>query len=299
MKQLLLIGILWMLPLTAFADGNTHDSDARFKEGVELLKQGKQAEAKEKFLQSLALYRGAPVLMNLVLTEATDHPDAALRYLREWMAHPGAPPAKVESAKREILPVLEAKTGRVDIEANPGEPITMDGKQVGTAPMASTFDVMPGRHTIGCRKRTVEVLIPAGKTVTVELADAAPTSPVPKTESGNWLLPGTLAGLGVIGVSLGAVGSGLASGSDTLTRERSVGAPCATDVNGAACRAVSDAADRTSVQSSLALTGWILGGGFLTAAVIATLAIEPWKERTVARVRLIPAPMGAALTGTF
>lgn len=302
MKRLILIGLLCALPMTAHAQGEareTRDSDARFKEGVELLKQGKQAEAKDKFLQSLALYRGAPVLINLVLTETNDHPDIALKYLREWMAHPSAPPAKVESAKREILPVLEAKTARLGIEANPGETLTVDGNVVGMAPMKAPLDVMPGKHTVGCSKKSIEITIPAGKSVTVELVEPGPTPLPGRTETGSWLLPATFAGLGAVGIAVGAIGSGLASGSNSDTKDLSVGAPCAGDINSAPCRAVGDAADRTGAQSSMALVGWIAGGGFLTAALITALATTPWKERPVARVRLVPAPMGALLTGTF
>lgn len=146
------------------------ESDVRFKEAVALQKQGKLEDARQKYLQALALDRAPSILLNLALLEEdANHPVEALTYLRGYLAHPQAKPDKVTKLKADMLPGLIAQTARAEVHAQPGSPVTIDGKEIGNAPLKDAVDLMPGKHTFGAGAQSKEITLAAGETKVVDI----------------------------------------------------------------------------------------------------------------------------------
>lgn len=278
------------------------DADARFKEGMALIKQGNVDGAREKWLQSLALERSAAVLINLAVLEAeAKRPDRALEYLREWFHHPASDERKRAQVEREMLPALEAETARLRIDAEPGSAIVLDGAGHGNAPLRDPIDVMPGKHRISAGERSTELEVHAGETRVIDLRSAAvekvpapnpivlPPPPPPAESRGSWALPITLGAVGVVGVGVG-VGLGVVSMNARAEAEQCHRNSACTDP-----RSVVDRMNATGVGS---IVGYVSGGVLLGGAVVSALVIRPWQLRAYG-VALVPQLGGMTLSGRF
>jgi hypothetical protein len=114
-------------------------------------------------------------------------------------------------------------------------------------------------------------------------------------EKGSWVVPGVLGGIGVAGIGVGLVFSGLASSAKS--DGTALGAPrCGSP---AACPEVQDAVDTTSSRSVAGIVATVAGGAFVGAAVVSALVLRPWEERTRRTVQLVPGFGGAAIVGKF
>jgi hypothetical protein len=299
-KRWCVIAALVVFPAVAKADA-VSDADARFKEGVALQRAGNVDGAREKFLQSLALHRSASTLINLAILEAdAKHPDRALGYLREWLKHPGADVAKKAKVEREMLPVLEAETGRAEVKAPPGQEVKIDGRSHGNAPIREVVDLMPGSHEVSCAGKVVTITVRNGQVTSVDVTDGTkgqgPVTPPPETERGSWVVPGMLGGLGVVGIGVG-IGLGAASGGADSDAKAQIGACTTGNPSGcSALRAADNKISATGVPSIIAYAG---GGVLLGAAVVAALIEQPWRERPVRRVTVVPGLGGASVVGSF
>lgn len=301
MKRWCVIAALVVFPAVAKADA-VSDADARFKEGVALQRAGNVDGAREKFLQSLALHRSASTLINLAILEAdAKHPDRALGYLREWLKHPGADVAKKAKVEREMLPVLEAETGRAEVKAPPGQEVKIDGRSHGNAPIREVVDLMPGSHEVSCAGKVVTITVRNGQVTSVDVTDdtkgQGPVTPPPETERGDWLLPATLGGIGVVGVGVGVVLGVMSSSAKSDAETSGAGLRCATPTS-RECADVLDATNRANGTGTGAIVGYAVGGAFLAGAVVSALVIQPWKERPK-RVSVVPSLGGAMVVGTF
>jgi hypothetical protein len=153
---------------TSPADPMTTEAKARFHEGLELYRAHKNVEARTKYLQALALSQSAAILLNLAVVEydLLMYPDA-LKHAKAYVVHPAADPARVEKLKKEMIPELQAKTGHVSVQGQPGEAVFVDGEKVGIAPIPDTVDVAPGEHSVACGSITKTVIVKAGDSATV------------------------------------------------------------------------------------------------------------------------------------
>ena len=123
-----------------------------------------------------------------------------------------------------------------------------------------------------------------------------PVTPPPETERGSWVVPGMLGGLGVVGIGVG-IGLGAASGGADSDAKAQIGACTAGNPSGcSALRAADNKISATGVPSIIAYAG---GGVLLGAAVVAALIEQPWRERPVRRVTVVPGLGGASVVGSF
>lgn len=301
MKRWCVIAALVLVPAVAKADA-VSDADARFKEGVALQRTGNVDGAREKFLQSLALHRSASTLINLAILEAdAKHADRALVYLREWLKHPGADPGKKAKVEREMLPVLEAETGRAEVTAPPGQEVKIDGQSRGNAPIREVVDLMPGNHEVSCAGKVVTITVRSGQLTRVDVTDGTakpdPMTPPRDVEKGSWLIPGTLGGIGVVGVGVGVVLGVVSSSSKSDAEKAGQGLVCASATS-RECADVLDATNRANGTGTGAIVAYVVGGAFVASAVVSALVLQPWRERPKA-LSVVPTVGGVMAVGTF
>lgn len=297
MKRLIIVAALLALPSIAHADA-VADSDARFKEGVALQKQGNIDGARDKYLQSLVLHRSAAALINLAVLEAdARHSDVALKYLREWLKHPGADPSKKVDADK-MLAVLEGETARMAVKAPPGQEVMVDGTSRGNAPIREALDVMPGAHRVACGAKSIEVTLSAGQRLEVDVTETpAAKPPGADVEKGDWLLPATLGGLGAIGLGVGAV-LGIVSSSARSDAEKAGGGLTCVTTFTPECASVRSSVDTMNATGTGSVIGYVAGGALVVSAVVTALVTQPWKERP-RKIAVMPSLGGVMAVGTF
>lgn len=121
--------------------------------------------------------------------------------------------------------------------------------------------------------------------------------PQERMEKGSWLVPGILAGVGVVGLG---VGFGLGSAAISSEKDAGNSVPTCTVTNPAGCSALRDADDRATSLSTGAVIGQVIGIAGLTGAVVSVLIIRPWEERPSAtRVTFVPGFGGGSIVGSF
>jgi len=303
----------------------------RFKEAVALQKQGKLEDARQKYLQALALDRAPSILLNLALLEEdANRPVEALTYLRGYLVHPQAKPDKVAKLKADMLPGLIAQTARAEVHAQPGSPVSIDGKEIGNAPLKDPVDLMPGKHTFGAGAQSKEITFAAGETKVVDITPTpiavqpAPTSVAPPPSSAppaispgvdiappppqreeppsrtKWIVGGSIAGVGVVGVIVGAgfaaASSSTKSDADALAAQLGPGS-CATSTP--QCTALRSKQDDLNGQRTASWVGYI-GGGALIGVGIATVLLWPKSPAAAAFVPYVDRNGGgASFSGSF
>jgi hypothetical protein len=250
------------------------------------------------------------VLFNLARAEMTVGRDVeAYKLFRDFLKMPQTDLDRSMLA-RKYYGELAKKVSLVTVSATTpkGTKVIIDGVDSGETPLAEPIVVAAGTHDIVLRYADKEkkspVSCPLSQTVTVELEvkddkGPGPITPPPgeKGEKGSWLVPGVLAGVGVVGLGVG-IGLGAASGSkggDAATLAR--GGACA-DLGSPACKEAQDRASSASGLGTGSVIGYVAGGAFLGAAVISTLIIKPWVERP-RRITIHPGFGGATVVGTF
>lgn len=187
MRKLLLVTTL-LAALSTTAESRAQEEEvmsveakARFKEGLALMKGGRMLEARAKYLQALAVAPQAYTpLLNLAIVEfeLKKYPESYV-HLRSFLNHPKAEPKLVEGVKKEMLPELTAKVAQLRILAKDGADVTVDGSVVGRAPLAETWVVEPGSHTIASYKQEAQINALAGQTRDVDVRPPAPPVPAP------------------------------------------------------------------------------------------------------------------------
>jgi hypothetical protein len=260
-------------------------------------------EARQKYLQALAVDSSPSILLNLALLERdTKRPVEALKYARAYVAHPRVKADKAARIREQVIPELLAQTARVEVVATPGERVTLDGQDVGRAPLEATLDVMPGNHVIASAGTTREVKVGAGEVQRVEVkptprtlvvvpppsastaapppppATAAPPQegasspplPPPSEETWRWAVPAGVGGVGLIGLGLGTfffVKAGDANGDAKSAASRVTG-PCGGAPPGP-CADEKSALDSRRSNAGLG-TGFVAGGAVLVGAGVVT-----------------------------
>ncbi|MFO0640626.1 MAG: tetratricopeptide repeat protein [Polyangiaceae bacterium] len=298
------------------------EGDALNDEGRALSRAGKWDEAKKKFEAAYGKVGSPGPLFNLAWAEQNlGEFRAALKHYRVYLALP--PTEKISAdarAKAERLAgECSAKLCRFEVRG--ASKVKIDGEAPG--------DVEPGSHKIemegpqGPRTKTVtcaaneEVLVKyeeekAAVPAVVPSASAVPSAttrppdppPAERTEKGSWVVPGVLAGVGIVGLGVG-VGLGVASGSKAdevakLEAEK----PCR-DPNGAECVRLTDLRSSTNGLATASVIGYVAGGALAGAAVVAALVIRPWEshKQTGSVPRVVPAVgqgfAGVSLDGRF
>jgi hypothetical protein len=221
------------------------------------------------------------------------------------LALPPSEKVTAEARKDAEQFARECESKVCQIEVKVTGPFTVDGE-----PKAGRVIVTVGKpHGVlmegpdGRKERQV-TCAKAGETILVEYASTGvgtppPPPPPPAKEegtSGSWVLPGVLAGVGVVGLGVG-IGLGAASsGADSDARALGSGVRCSSE---AACSAVSDKLSSASSTGTGSVIGYVGGGVFLGTAVISAIVLKPWRTSSGAHAQLVPALGGVSLAGSF
>lgn len=255
---------------------------------------GKWEEAKKKFEGAYAKVGTPGVLFNLAWAEQNlGQYRSALKHYRLYLSLPPTEKITAEARGNAQKFSAECASKLCTIEVRGATKVTVEGE--------GPADVEPGTHKVemegpkGPKSKTVTCK--PGETVTVEYEEKADTVvvPVPSAtttttsrppdppppevgEKGSWIVPGVLAGVGLVGLGVG-VGLGVASqgkADDVAALEQR---GVCSDPNGAECATLRDARSSTNSIGTGAVIGYVAGGTLLGAAVVAALVIQPWETR--------------------
>ena len=303
------------LTLAAFA-GSAHaappsaeavqQAAAHHKEAGELLAAGKYVEAAKKYLEAYAKSANPNELFNAARAEQVGgrHKEA-VKLFRTYLSLPETDRVAAEHRQEasKLVSESESKLCKIDVRAREA---WIDGEKAAGVVLAN-----PGEHEVLMNEdpgpKAKKVTCRVGEVTMVAYDDTAvkggggntgPITPPPKveTETGSWLVPGVLAGVGIVGVGVG-VGLGLAS----MSAEKDGGAlsvQCRAG-NGSVCEELRAADTRASTLATGAVIGQIGGALALGGAVVATLLIRPWEPRPKVKVSLSPSLGGAVFSGSF
>lgn len=145
--------------------------------GNTLFEKGDYAAALAKYEKAYATYASPKILFNIgEAHNKLEHPveaaEAYERFLAEAKTDPASPAAK---KVRERLDALKAKLAYLEVTGDPiGAELKLDGKVVGTLPLAKPLRVKPGQHDLAAAKPGFEatklsVDAPKGVTTPVEV----------------------------------------------------------------------------------------------------------------------------------
>lgn len=232
-------------------------AQALLKDGARLYENGALVPALEKFQAAYAEYPSAKLLFNIgQASRDLGRPVEAMNAFERILDQDADAPAEmVDEAKRSVAE-LEGKLGKLQIQCStPEAEISVDGKRVGSAPLAGLIWAQPGHHQVIAQR---EGFVPAVEEVDVnanwvhtvvvtlqplETVAPAPTRaspggslargkdadvPVPKPESTPtgytwaWVASGSALVLGGAAVALGA---SMRAKFDSLNKSCGSGSP--------------------------------------------------------------------------
>jgi hypothetical protein len=348
---ILLLACAIAAPRVARADGvlapaARSDARQRYSKGIELYTRALRTHDRAtfeaaylEFVQAFAIYPDDKVLWNLAVSaNDTGRYVEALKYFRTFDEHQHALATEAHAqhaALRGYMESLSSKTSQLDVAAPTGARVLVDGTVVGTAPLRTPIDVLPGAHDVavdeagtlahmsvdaaaGERKRvrigfveapSAPVVQPA-PTLTVAVAPAqVPVRDVVATHhpsfftTRNTLVVGLAAGTvaAVVTGTLFSVGARNNASTETTVSGQLGSAACP---GAPQCASLSRAAsDRASDYN--AATGLFITGGALAATGVALLLFLHDAPSTSSdgavhvTPSVTPSTAGLQLTGTF
>jgi hypothetical protein len=300
----------------AFAGDAKQEGEALNNEGRALSRAGKWEEARKKFEASYAKVGTPGVLFNLAWAEQNlGMHRAALKHYRLYLELPPTEKITAEARANAQKFAGECAAKLCTIEVRGASKVTIDGEAPSEREVGEHTVTMDGSQ--GPKSKSVSCA--AGQTVVVEYeeksAGTPPVVPVPSAttsgsvrppdpppvegERGSWVLPGVLAGVGVVGLGVG-IGLGAGSGSATSSGRTLFQAGACADLTAPLCATARDKESSAKTLSTGSVVGYVVGGGLLAAAAITALVIAPWKAReTRAGLSFSPSVGGGTLQGTF
>ena len=302
-----------LLPLAARADDPAvAEAQKRFQEGLVLADAGKHEEARLKFQQALSAFGTPAVFYNLARSEQlTGHDFDALQHYKSFLRMGEIDPKITDAMRdraRSNIAELNKKAGQLEIDAPSTAKISIDGAAVDAASF-ELVAVAPGHHTIEAawegKVKSVPVDCMAGKIIKVKIdfgstttgPSGGTTTPTESTGTARYIVSGSLAAAGVIGLGLG-IGFAVSSNS-AKDKENALRTPgrCV-DPNSAGCNDLKDARDSVDSRATISTVGYIAGGVFIAGAVVSYVF---WPKKTDTHAGFTPLPGGGAfsLQGAF
>jgi hypothetical protein len=311
------IGVAQPAPAKASTDALTDQARELHVKGAGLYDQGQYDKAEAAFLAAWALKKHYQIAANLGACEVKlgKYRDAAEHlafFLRE---QPQGGNQDERQRTRALFDEVRPKVGAVTIKVDmPGTIVTVDGREVGTAPLPAEVYVEPGRRTIeavraGDPGARAVVDVGAGETREVTLAlkkKDGPPPPLPPSGPTSSLTPqggpktavlvtgGAVTGVAlVLGAAFAAVSNGKASSAasmnETLVR---TGGPraCMTAGPAAGCADLVGVLKDRATFAGAALSSFV-GAGAVGAAT-AIYALAALSSATRANVRATPVVTG-------
>jgi hypothetical protein len=185
---------LALAPAYARADdaANVREAKVRFQEGLTLHDQGRDEEARLKFLEAYAVLKSPNLLFNLARSEQlSGHEVDAMAHYQAYVhtQDPQVQDADRADARQHIAEIAP-HVGQVAVTAAAGAHITLDGRAIGQdAPLAEPVPVAPGKHSVGAQTadgvvRSLDVVAGVGSVVTADFTQAGtPATSAPSTSS--------------------------------------------------------------------------------------------------------------------
>lgn len=246
------------------------------KEGNDLSGDGLYPEALEKFRAAYAIYPSPKLLLNIGTTQRNlgRNAEAAETY-ENYLRSPERDPAKVVEVER-ILKEIDAVVGHVQVLARvEGSTVTIDGKDLGLAPLNRTLRVEPGPHKVVAEKPGMQAYVGTltlkpGETQVAE-ADPLPPGVVTKTktvtvETGRGQRVAAVV-VGSAGIAAGIVGG--VFGGLALSTNDDASLHCATEPNETVCDAEGVEIGATASQQATISTVMVsVGGAALLGGII-------------------------------
>lgn len=295
-------------------------AEVLFQEGRALLREGKTAEAREKFEESQRLDPSSGTLINLAACEETEG-----RLASAWAHFVGAGRLaraegkieRVEEAERRAK-LLEARLPRVTIAApldTPGAVLHRDGQDLGTSVFDTEIPMDPGTRTIevtaaGRVAFSTTIEAQEGQSVIVEVPRLAaipepppprpnapsaplPTAPAPLPSFDRLMVGGGLFGAGgataLVGGALGAAALAKNADSEALCAER-------VDCSEEALTAY-DLADSLAWGANVMIPLGIVAAG--TGLIMVLTAPDPDESRSVENIAVRLGPAGLEVGAAF
>jgi hypothetical protein len=178
-------------------------AQALLKEGAQHYQQGAFADALEKFEQAYAVFPSPKLLFNIgQASRELGRPVDAINAFEKFLAQaPDAAPELLTEARRSVEE-LAPKIGKLLIDCTlAGAEITVDGRQVGWAPLVDMIRLAPGNHQVtaihpSATPAIQNVIVNAGSVETVvmrpqPISVAAPVSPAPAPAPASTSAPAT------------------------------------------------------------------------------------------------------------
>lgn len=281
----------------AFAQEDAADAATLFKQGKELYGEGKYQEAYEAYNKAWELQQGFDIAGNLgnVEMKLGKYSDAAV-HLRYVIANlpPSYDPERrdaVLSRTKELLNEALTHVALVTVAIEPeGASVSVDGKEIGTTPLADELVLSKGEHKLVAKldgHETLEHTIDAkgGSKETLRMSlKAAGSGDVPKKPGEEGadsaddgpsipiVIVGAVLGLGAVGAGIGlhVAAGGKASDREDLAASLSDQSACGAAAPPPECQEISDLTDDESTFSA-AGTALLIGGGVIVAATIVYL----------------------------
>lgn len=279
-----------------------------FSQGLKLYKDGDFDAALVQFERAYAVKPNYKVLYNIAqsyfeLRQYVEARDSLTRYVKDGG---DAIDAERRASVENDLAELQRRISHLKLVVNvAGAAVYVDGKKVGTTPLASTVDVSEGQRTIaiespdrGSKQRVVRVA--GGEEHIIEIAfeeQSKPTQPSSARSTDQPSAPkssGLGAGFWVTGVSALALGAG-AGVMGYLTLEAEQDRDDKLDQLGVPQSELDDSRDKAK---TFALTTDILAGSAVVFAGIATVLLIT-HDSDPHQVGLAVAPGRVALSGKF
>jgi len=150
----------------------------RFKEGVAYFDQKQYEKARAAFVQAYALKKHPAVLLNLAQSELrSNHERDAAKHFASYLREATDASAAEREAAQAGLTAAKAVVGEIQISAESGGEVLVDGTSEGVAPLPGAVYVDPGTHAIelkkGDRTANQSVSVKAGEAKEVRLALSA------------------------------------------------------------------------------------------------------------------------------
>jgi hypothetical protein len=292
-------------PATAAPDR----ADELHEEGLALAAKNQFAEAREKLLEAFRLKAAYDIAGNLGAVElAGGRPREAAEHLAYSLrVFPSTASPEARTAAEERLAEAKKQVATVHVLVNvDGAEISVDGEEIGEAPLAHEIYLDPGEHRFRATRKGYK---PAEHTERFDAGGSAKVSldlvaaPTPKNghpPGGDdegiapyWPIVGTGIGLTVVGaaitVGLVVATNGKASDVDTLQADAMAQNPPGCATRSATCDALDDAiGEWDSLERAAVGAGIATGSVALVTALYALLGRVIGADTTAATVRFAP-----------
>jgi len=162
----------------ATADPQVVQARARFEEGVKFYDAGKYEQARVAFLQTYVLKQDPGILLNLALScLKSGRIVDAQRYFKQFLNEATNASANERAAANEGLTEAQASAGHIEVTAPGKGTVSVDGTDVGTAPLSEPVVVDPGDHAVTFKTgdgvaQTQHLTVKSGETAAAHFKEA-------------------------------------------------------------------------------------------------------------------------------